>query len=135
MPALQGGALQVIHLSGSRDERLLRIISGKHSCPRRRFSSSQKSLQRRGFRHYRPAPTVCRVGSVQAAALLVHILRSDDHRPHARFSSGERCVMVKEIELAVTCSVKDSRCARESETLRHVANIAALAPQMQRFDC
>jgi UDP-N-acetylglucosamine--N-acetylmuramyl-(pentapeptide) pyrophosphoryl-undecaprenol N-acetylglucosamine transferase len=137
MPSLQGGGLQVIHLAGSRDERLLAdnyrrenipaYVAAFHHRMEEVYSAADFAITRAG------AASLTELAAFRLPALLVpYPYASDDHQTRNAeiFVRANAAVMVKEIELAGDLLGQKIRdLLGNPETLRAMsANIAALAP-------
>jgi UDP-N-acetylglucosamine--N-acetylmuramyl-(pentapeptide) pyrophosphoryl-undecaprenol N-acetylglucosamine transferase len=138
MPSLQGIALQVIHLSGSRDERLLADNYRRENIPahvvafhhrmEEVYSAADFAIARAG------AASLVELAAFGLPALLVpYPYASDDHQTRNAeiFVRANAAVMVKEVELAADLLAQKIRdLLGNPETLRTMsANIAALAPE------
>ncbi len=138
MPSLQGGGLQVIHLSGSRDERLLAdnyrrenipaYVAAFHHRMEEVYSAADFAITRAG------AASLAELAAFRLPALLVpYPYAADDHQTRNAeiFVKANAAVMVEEIELAGDLLAQKIRdLLGKPETLRAMsANIAALAPQ------
>ena len=106
MPSLQGSALQVIHLSGSRDERLLEdnyrrenipaYVAAFHHHMEEVYSAADFAVARAG------AASLAELAAFGLPALLVpYPYAADDHQTRNAeiFVQGEAAVMVREAEL------------------------------------
>ena len=136
MPSLQGSALQVIHLSGSRDERLLADnyrrenipahVAAFHHRMEEVYSAADFAIARAG------AASLAELAAFGLPALLVpYPYASDDHQTRNAeiFVRANAAVMVKEVELAgdqLAHKIRD--LLGNPATLRTMsANVAALA--------
>jgi UDP-N-acetylglucosamine--N-acetylmuramyl-(pentapeptide) pyrophosphoryl-undecaprenol N-acetylglucosamine transferase len=138
MPSLQGSALQVIHLSGSRDERLLEdnyrrenipaYVAAFHHHMEEVYSAADFAVARAG------AASLAELAAFGLPALLVpYPYAADDHQTRNAqiFVQANAAVMVREAELSSDLLAQKIRdLLGNSATLRAMsANIAALAPK------
>ena len=138
MPSLQGSALQVIHLSGSRDERLLAdnyrrenipaFVAAFHHRMEEVYSAADFAIARSG------AASLAELAAFGLPALLVpYPYASDDHQTRNAeiFVRANAALMVREVELAGDqLAPKIRELLGNPETLRAMsANITALAPK------
>jgi UDP-N-acetylglucosamine--N-acetylmuramyl-(pentapeptide) pyrophosphoryl-undecaprenol N-acetylglucosamine transferase len=138
MPALQGVALQVIHLSGSRDERLLddnyrrenipAHVAAFHHSMEEVYSAADFAIARSG------AASLAELAAFALPALLVpYPYAADDHQTRNAeiFVKANAAVMVKEAELSGDLLAKKIRdLLSDPEILRTMsAHVEALAPK------
>jgi UDP-N-acetylglucosamine--N-acetylmuramyl-(pentapeptide) pyrophosphoryl-undecaprenol N-acetylglucosamine transferase len=138
MPSLQGLGLQVIHLSGSRDERLLADnyrreniaahVAAFHHRMEEVYSAADFAIARSG------AASLAELAAFGLPAFLVpYPYASDDHQTRNAeiFVRANAAMMVREVELAGDLLANKIRdLLGDPETLRAMsANIAALAPK------
>ena len=138
MPSLQGMGLQVIHLSGSRDERLLEDnyrreniaahVAAFHHQMEEVYSAADFAIARSG------AASLAELAAFALPSLLVpYPYAADDHQTRNAeiFVRANAAVMVKEVELAGDLLAPRIReLLGNPETLRTMsANVAALAPK------
>ena len=137
MSSLQGGGLQVIHLAGLRDERLLAdnyrrenippYVAAFHHRMEEVYSAADFDITRAG------AASLAELAMFRLPALLVpYPYAADDHQTRNAeiFVKANAAVMVQEAELAGDVLAEKIReLLGNPETLRTMsANIAALAP-------
>jgi UDP-N-acetylglucosamine--N-acetylmuramyl-(pentapeptide) pyrophosphoryl-undecaprenol N-acetylglucosamine transferase len=138
MPALQGIPLQVIHLSGGRDERLLddnyrrenipAHVAAFHHQMEEVYSAADFAIARSG------AASLAELAAFALPALLVpYPYAADDHQTRNAeiFVRANAAVMVKESELSGDLLAKKIReLLSDPETLRTMsAHAEALAPK------
>jgi UDP-N-acetylglucosamine--N-acetylmuramyl-(pentapeptide) pyrophosphoryl-undecaprenol N-acetylglucosamine transferase len=138
MPALQGLGVQVIHLSGARDERLLAdnyrrenipaFVAAFHHRMEEVYSAADLAIARSG------AASLTELAAFGLPAFLVpYPYASDDHQTRNAeiFVKANAAVMMKEIELSSDLLEQKIRALLGNrETLRTMsANMAALAPK------
>ncbi|MEO5754942.1 MAG: undecaprenyldiphospho-muramoylpentapeptide beta-N-acetylglucosaminyltransferase [Chthoniobacterales bacterium] len=138
MPSLQGVPLQVIHLSGARDERLLEDNYRRENIPahvaafchqmEEVYSAADFVIARSG------AASLAELAAFALPSLLVpYPHAADDHqtRNAELFVKADAAVMLKEVELSGELLAKKIRdLLNDSTTLRNMsARVEALAPK------
>jgi len=138
MPVLRGLALQVIHLSGSRDERLLAdnyrrenipaYVAAFHHRMEEVYSAADLAIARAG------AASLAELAAFGLPAFLVpYPYASDDHQTRNAeiFVKANAAIMVREVELSGDLLEQKIRdLFGNPEILRRMStNIAALAPK------
>ncbi len=138
IPALQGVPLQVIHLSGSRDERLLQDnyrrenivahVAAFHHRMEEVYSAADFAIARSG------AASLAELAAFGLPAVLVpYPYAADDHQTRNAeiFVRANAALMLKEVELSEDLlGAKILDLLRDPGTLRTMsANAAALAPK------
>lgn len=138
MPSLQGMPLQVIHLSGSRDERLLAdnyrrenipaFVAAFHHRMEEVYSAADFAIARSG------AASLAELAAFGLPSLLVpYPYAADDHQTRNAeiLVRANAAFMVKEVELAGDLLAQKIRdLLGDPETLRAMsANVSSLAPK------
>ena len=138
MPSLQGGELQVIHLAGTRDERLIAdnyrrenipaYVAAFHHRMEEVYSAADFAITRAG------AASLAELAMFRLPALLVpYPYAADDHQTRNAeiFVTANAAIMIDEAELTGDLlAAKIRELFGKPETLRTMsANVAALAPQ------
>lgn len=138
MPALHGMSLQVIHLSGSRDERLLTdnyrrenipaYVAAFHHQMEEVYSAADLAIARSG------AASLAELAAFGLPAFLVpYPYAADDHQTRNAeiFVRANAAVLIKELELSGDRLEREIRdLLGKPETLRQMAgHIGALAPK------
>jgi UDP-N-acetylglucosamine--N-acetylmuramyl-(pentapeptide) pyrophosphoryl-undecaprenol N-acetylglucosamine transferase len=138
MPSLQGDGLQVIHLAGSRDERLLAdnyrrenisaYVAAFHHRMEEVYSAADFAITRAG------AASLAELAMFRLPALLVpYPYAADDHQTRNAeiFVKANAAIMIDEAELTGDLlAEKIGQLLGKPETLRAMsANVAALAPK------
>src|SRR5450432_308532 len=138
MPSLQGAPLQVIHLSGSRDARLLEDnyrrenipahVAAFHHCMEEVYSAADFAIARAG------AASLAELAAFALPAMLIpYPYAADDHQTRNAeiFERANAALILKEADLTGDLLAQKIRdLLSEPQTLRNMsANAARLAPE------